>query len=106
MDERVLELELVVLDLQAEVGRLREEVESLAKVANIANDEVQQAALRMDGLEHEWLTWGEVTPEGGVSSATARSTSSGPHTDGPHPTELVSSTTGGKSPAPFDVAGR
>ena len=65
MDERVLELEVVVLDLQSEVGQLREELESLTKIANMANVEAQQASLRLESMEHDWLAWGDEAPEGG-----------------------------------------
>ena len=64
MDSRVQDLELQVYDLQSEVTRLREEVANLAKVASMASDEAQQATLRMDQMEHEWLAWGEGGPEG------------------------------------------
>ena len=51
---------------QQQMVRLREEVESLAKVANMANVEAQQASLRVETMEHDWLAWGEGAPEGGL----------------------------------------
>ena len=64
MDTRVQDLELQVHDLESEVARLREEVANLAKVASMASEEAQQAALRMDQMEHEWLLWGGAGSEG------------------------------------------
>ena len=49
---------------QSEVTRLRDEVANLANVASMASDEAQQATLRMDQMEHEWLAWGEGGPRG------------------------------------------
>ena len=65
MDTRVQELELQVHDLQSEVASLREELANMAEIASMACDEAQQAALRMDRMEQEWLSWGDTAPEGG-----------------------------------------
>ena len=64
LDTRVQDLELQVFDLQSVVARMRDEVANLAKVAGMASDEAQQAALRMDSMEHEWLVWGDGGPQG------------------------------------------
>ena len=64
LDTRVQDLELQVFDLQSEVTRMRDDVANLAKVASMASDEAQQATLRMDQMEHEWLAWGDGGPEG------------------------------------------
>ena len=62
LDTRVQDLELQVFDLQSEVRRMREEMVNLAKVAGMASDEAQQAAPRMDSMEHEWLVRGDGGP--------------------------------------------
>ena len=53
---------------KSEVSRLREEVASLTTVANRARDEAQQAALRMDQLEHSWPVRGDQLPRGEPAS--------------------------------------
>ena len=115
MDTRVQELELQVYDLQSEVASLREELANMAEIASMAVGEAQQAALRMDRMEQEWLSWCGTAPEGGTSTAAwtaGRYTSSpvgGTVTIGDHPTESFASDPRGGNrgapPAPFVAAG-
>ena len=105
-DMRVQDLELQVHDLQSEVIRLREEVADLARVASMASDEAQQATLRMDNMEHEWLLWDDGLPERGTSSTAVRTDWGAAHTDGAHPTEPFASDPRGTPPAPECAAGR
>ena len=52
-----------MLDMQFEVQVMRDEMASLAKVAEMASEEAQRTTLRMDALEYEWLLWNEVRPQ-------------------------------------------
>ena len=113
MDTRVQDLELQVFDLQSEVRLMREEVANLAKVASMASDEAQQTALRMDSMEHEWLVWGDVGPQGGPRSTAARTAGRDPsslgcfpaaplgaaHADGAHSKRFFASDPSGAPPA-------
>ena len=60
---RVQELEGQMLEMQLEMQIMQGEMENLAKVAGMANDEAQRTALRMDVLEYEWLLWNDGHPQ-------------------------------------------
>ena len=52
-----------MLEMQLEVQIMRDEIANLAKVAGMATEEAQRAALRVDNLEYEWLLWSEGHPQ-------------------------------------------
>ena len=73
-------LENLMLDIKREQQTVREDMRNVLRVANMAYEESQKVALRMDNLEYEWLLWND-----GQHNGAADPEQQGAEEDGPQP---------------------
>ena len=59
LEERVPALERMMLGIKRELQTIREDMQNVLKAANMASEDAQKVALRMDALEYEWLLWND-----------------------------------------------
>ena len=50
-------LEGMMMDVRRELQAIRNDMHNVLRAANMASEESQRVALRMDNLEFEWLVW-------------------------------------------------
>ena len=50
-------LEGMMMDVRRELQAVRNDLHNVFRAANMASEESQRVALRMDNLEFEWLVW-------------------------------------------------
>ena len=48
-----------MLDVRSDLQAMRNDMRNILRAANVASEESQRVALRMDNLEFEWLVWNE-----------------------------------------------
>ena len=49
----------MMMDVRRELQAIRNDMHNVFRAANMASEESQRVALRMDNLEFEWLVWNE-----------------------------------------------
>ena len=47
------------MELQQEVQLLREDLQNVSRIAQMASEDAQKVMLRTDNLEYEWLVWND-----------------------------------------------
>ena len=52
-------LENMMIDIKRELQTIREDMRNVLRAANMASEESQKVAMRMDNLEYEWLLWND-----------------------------------------------
>ena len=50
-------LEGMMMDVRCELQAIRNDMHNVLRAANMASEESQRVALRIDNLEFEWLVW-------------------------------------------------
>ena len=50
-------LEGMMMDVRRELQAIRNDMHNVLRAANMASEESQRVALRMDNLEFKWLVW-------------------------------------------------
>ena len=58
-EDRLAALEGMTVDVRSDLQAIRNDMHNILRAANVASEESQRVALRMDNLEFEWLVWNE-----------------------------------------------
>ena len=55
LEDRLAVLEGMMMDVRSDLQAIRNDMHNILRAANVASEESQRVALRMDNLEFEWL---------------------------------------------------